>query len=190
VLNHWASVLTARDKILTFNCLKENSISIPEYTEDKAVAQSWDGVVVCRKTVTGQEGQGIVIAQTPDEIVDAPLYTKHVRHKHEFRVHVFKGSVIDFTQKKKRADVEVDNFVRNSAGNWVFCRDGVVLPDDVALQAVNAVSALGLDFGAVDVAYRERENKAFVLEVNTAAGLEGTTLERYTQAFKSYMETL
>ena len=188
VINWWDYVAVARNKLDTFHVLDIEGVSIPEYTEDKSVAQSWDGVVVCRKTVTGQEGQGIVIATNPDEIVDAPLYTKHVRHKHEFRVHVFKGSVIDFTQKKKRSDVEVNPFVRNSAGNWVFCREGVVLPDDVAEQAVKAVNALGLDFGAVDVAYREREDKAFILEINSAPGLEGTTLARYTEAFKSLLE--
>lgn len=189
-LNFPSQVNLARNKLDTFDRLLNNHISIPEYTENKDEAQSWEGVVVCRKTVTGQEGQGIVIAQSPDEIVDAPLYTKHLRHKHEYRVHVFKGEVIDFTQKKKRADVEVDSFVRNSAGNWVFCRQDVVLPEDASEQAIKAVNSLGLDFGAVDIAYRERENKAFVLEVNTAAGLEGTTLERYTQAFKSYLESL
>jgi hypothetical protein len=189
-LNWTCSVADATNKISAFGLLKEEEVSIPEYTTDKEVAQSWDGIVVCRTLVSSQEGRGIVIATNPDEIVDAPLYTKHVRHEHEFRVHVFKGSVIDFTQKKKRSTGEEANpYVRNSAGNWVFCREGVILPDDVAKQAVDAVKALGLDFGAVDVAYREREDKAFVLEVNTAPGLEGTTLERYTQAFKYLLES-
>ena len=49
--------------------------------------------------------------------------------------------------------------------------------------AVNAVKALGLDFGAVDIIYNEKENQYYVLEVNTAPGLEGTTLIKYAERF-------
>jgi len=49
--------------------------------------------------------------------------------------------------------------------------------------ALAAVSALGLDFGAVDIIYNEHENQYYVLEVNTAPGLEGTTVEKYAEAF-------
>jgi glutathione synthase/RimK-type ligase-like ATP-grasp enzyme len=45
-----------------------------------------------------------------------------------------------------------------------------------------AVSALGLDFGAVDIIWNEREDKCYVLEVNTAPGLQGSTLENYANA--------
>lgn len=189
VLNKPSAVANAANKLKTFQILQANDVSIPEWTTSREVASQYEGVVVCRTVVSGSQGQGIVIAETPDELVSAPLYTKHVRHKHEFRVHVMNGNVIDFTQKKKRRDVgeaEVSNFVRNHEGNWVFCREGVVLPDDVATQAIKAVVALGLDFGAVDVAYREREDKAFILEVNCAPGVDpdGTTLQRYISALK------
>lgn len=185
------SVELATNKIKAFDAMLLEGVNIPEYTTDKQIAKSWDGIVVCRKTVTGHEGRGIVIANTPSEIVDAPLYTKHLRHKHEYRVHVFKGSVIDFTQKKKRAGSETtSSLVRNSANNWVFCREGVTLPDDAKEQAIKAVDALFLDFGAVDIAYRERDNKAYVLEVNTAPGIEGTTLNSYSAAIKEYLNGL
>lgn len=182
-------VALATDKALTFNALAWGGVSIPEFSFDKAAAIAWilDGfVVVCRTVLNGSQGRGIVIAQSMEEVVDAPLYTKHVRHKHEFRVHVMNGEVIDFTQKKKRRDIEVNPFVRNSDGNWVFCREGVVLPEDCKVQAIKAVEALGLDFGAVDIAYREREDKAFVLEVNTSPGMDedGTTVQRYAEAVR------
>lgn len=190
ILNNWDSVMVARDKTRALICMYSQGVQVPEYTTDIEVAKQWEGVVVCRLTTTGQEGRGIVIAETPDQIVQAPLYTKHVRHKHEFRVHVMNGNVFDFTQKKKRATIDCNPYVRNSAGNWVFCREGVLLPNDVKVQAIKAVEALGLNFGAVDVAYREREDKAYVLEVNTAPGLEGTTLTKYVEQFKYIIEDL
>ncbi|MNY81884.1 hypothetical protein D3C86_2236870 [compost metagenome] len=47
-----------------------------------------------------------------------------------------------------------------------------------------AVNALGLDFGAADVIWNDHRKQAFVLEVNTAPGLTGTTLEKYAKALK------
>jgi D-alanine-D-alanine ligase-like ATP-grasp enzyme len=44
--------------------------------------------------------------------------------------------------------------------------------------------ALGLDFGAADVLFNARRNQAYVLEVNTAPGLEGQTVNDYAEAFK------
>jgi glutathione synthase/RimK-type ligase-like ATP-grasp enzyme len=49
-------------------------------------------------------------------------------------------------------------------------------------MAVHCVSALGLDFGAVDVI--ENKKGSWILEVNTAPGLEGQTLEVYRSAFE------
>ena len=38
------------------------------------------------------------------------------------------------------------------------------------------------DFGAFDVIYNQKKNQAFVLECNTAPGIEGTTLDNYVEA--------
>jgi glutathione synthase/RimK-type ligase-like ATP-grasp enzyme len=48
-----------------------------------------------------------------------------------------------------------------------------------------AVAALGLDFGGVDVIWNERRQMAYVLEVNTACGLEGQTVNDYAEAFRA-----
>ena len=62
------------------------------------------------------------------------------------------------------------------------------LPNDVIHQATMAVGCLQLDFGAVDVIWNEAQKRAYVLEVNTAPGIEGTTLMRYASAFSSAIE--
>jgi D-alanine-D-alanine ligase-like ATP-grasp enzyme len=53
----------------------------------------------------------------------------------------------------------------------------------VTSEAIKAVNCLGLYFGAADVIWNDKEQRAYVLEVNTAPGLEGTTLENYANAF-------
>ena len=43
----------------------------------------------------------------------------------------------------------------------------------------------GLTFGAIDVIWNEHQQKAFVLEINTAPGIEGTTVEKYAAKFRN-----
>jgi D-alanine-D-alanine ligase-like ATP-grasp enzyme len=64
----------------------------------------------------------------------------------------------------------------------VFCRENFSPVDIVDNAALGAVSALGLDFGAVDVKCNRQGTRAAVLEVNTAPGLQGTTLRKYAEA--------
>lgn len=187
-INHPNKVANAANKLLTFQQLVNFDVSIPDYTRKEEIAQQWidEGHrVYGRKTVTGHSGQGIRIfeAETICSPDYCPLYTKNTKAKYEYRIHVMAGEIIDEQQKKKRNDFEGGTIgIRNHANGWVFARTEVTVPEVVREQAIKAVQALGLDFGAVDIGYREVDNKAFVYEVNTAPGLEGTTLEKYTQA--------
>lgn len=63
-------------------------------------------------------------------------------------------------------------------------REGINPPAQVTEQSLNAIGVIGLDFGAVDVIWNQQKQMAYVLEINTAPGLEGTTLENYIKAFK------
>jgi glutathione synthase/RimK-type ligase-like ATP-grasp enzyme len=95
------------------------------------------------------------------------------------------GQVIDYQEKlKKRGFEERDAWIRNHDKGYVFARDGITVPEVVRQLAVKAVGTLGLDFGAVDIGYREKEQLGYVFEVNTAPGLEGHTIESYVNGFK------
>jgi D-alanine-D-alanine ligase-like ATP-grasp enzyme len=52
-------------------------------------------------------------------------------------------------------------------------------------HSISAVNTLGLDFGAVDLIVA-KDGRVYVLEVNTAPGIEGITLEKYVKAFQNY----
>ena len=193
-LNHPSQVAIAANKLTTFNLLKEAAVSIPKYTESLAVAQEWideGNRVYGRQILTGHSGRGIRIFDSeticsPDE---CPLYTLDTKAKTEYRIHVVAGMVIDSQQKKKREGFEGGiRGIRNSANGWVFAREGMVVPITVLEQAIKAVRALQLDFGAVDVGYKESNNTAYVYEVNTAPGIEATTLLSYAKAFGDYYE--
>lgn len=164
-----------------------SEVSHPESTKDRNVALGWIAAgdsVMCRRLLRASEGRGIVVAETAEQLVAAPLYTRYVKKKAEYRVHVLNGEVIDVQTKRKRRGYEGtrDTKVRNLANGYVFCRDGITEPDGLRSLAISATSAVGYSLGAVDIAYNERSNRLVVLEVNANPGMQGTTLEKYATA--------
>jgi glutathione synthase/RimK-type ligase-like ATP-grasp enzyme len=196
VLNSPRACAVSGNKLSAFNAFKAAGLSIPEFTTDRTVAESWiaaGGMVVARTVLNGHSGRGIVVCSSDKPLVNAPLYVRYKKKRKEFRVHVFQGQVIDVAEKRKRR-VEGDRgadvgLVRNLANGWVYCRDSVVCPADCHDLAVSACMALSLDFGAVDIIWNEKENKSYLLEVNTAPGLTGTTLVNYTNAIYNWLRS-
>ena len=155
--------------------------------------------IVCRTVLAGHSGEGIVIAATRDDLVPAPLYVKYIKKQDEYRIHVgirwhlyeqdgHAESIIISQQRKARRretpDEQVNWQVRNHANGFVYVRGDCNPPASVVDAARRALEATGLDFGAVDVIYNARTEQAYVLEINTAPGLEGQTLDDYVRFFR------
>ena len=203
-LNKHEAIALASNKLKTFETLTAAGFEhIPRYCTSQYDASNMLYIatnggedlgkesIYCRTSLTGHSGSGIVIAKNTYQFVEAPLYTLGTKHKHEFRVHVFKGKVIDVQQKKRRLDYTGPNTgIRNHSNGYIYARVDVDVPPLLLSSSIQAVTLLGLDFGAVDVGYRERDSRVFVFEVNTAPGLVGTTLDKYANAFKEYLNGL
>lgn len=197
-LNPPSAVVIASNKLRSFDRWAENiEVRLPSYTRDRTVASLWffenpEAKVYCRQTLTGHSGAGIVVANNVDELVEAPLYTLGIEIHHEYRLHVMGGVVIDGVRKAFDPEVpeEDRNYdVRNHSEGTIFVRTGrgleaVANNTAVKEMAIEAVRSLGLDFGAVDI-IKDREDNYFVIEVNTACGLTGTTTDRYVRSFVS-----
>ena len=200
-LNKHEAIALASNKLKTFETLSDAGFEyLPDwcttrYDASDMLYHATNGgerlgkeSIYCRTSLTSHSGGGIVIAKNILDLVDAPLYTVGTRHKYEFRVHVFKGKAIDVQQKRRRLDYNgPDTGIRNHSNGYIYARSTVDYPDELLSSSIQAVNLLGLDFGAVDIGYRERDGKIFVFEVNTAPGLTGTTLDKYVQAFKEYI---
>lgn len=172
------------NKLRAFQLFEQHGVPHVPFTASREVAERWlaEGSRVLARTVSGQGGAGIDIVNPGSPLPRKPLYTKYVQKKKEFRVHVFNGQVIDVQQKRRRNGVEDGGLIRNLANGWVFCHDNIVEPNGLRDAAVRAVQAMNLQFGAVDVIWNERQNRCYVLEVNTAPGLCETTAEKYANA--------
>jgi glutathione synthase/RimK-type ligase-like ATP-grasp enzyme len=172
------------NKLQAFNVLK-GTASIPEYTESKEVAQEWvrkGKTVVARSVLTGHSGRGITIV-SEGEVPDAPLYVQYIPKKAEYRVHVVYDKVVHVQEKRLKQGRSAHK-VRSHSNGYVFAVNGVEPPQMVLDEALKAVQHLGLSFGAADVIWNEKQQKAYVLEVNTAPGLCNTTAQKYADAIK------
>lgn len=163
-------------------------VKTPDWTDKIEEAKKWQHeghVIVARQKLTGHSGDGIIIVEKGEPIPDAPLYTKYIFKDKEFRVHVVGGKVIDTQRKIRDPDREVVTWkVRSHQNGFIYARNGIVASEQRDSLAIAACQAIGLDFGAVDI-IQDKAGVFYVLEINTAPGLEGQTVERYAEAFRS-----
>ena len=181
------------DKVLFFEKMAPLGDFTPNFCRNINEARRWiedtETTLVCRTLRKGHGGAGIVIADTSEQLVPAPLYTQYIKKSEEYRVHVFDNHVIDIQQKRRQRDVpdnEVNWRVRNRAGGFIYAREDINPPAMVADIAMHCMEHTGLDFGAVDVIWNHHQSRAYVLEINSAPGLEGQTLTSYVDALRRF----
>lgn len=198
VLNPGHRISNASNKLTSFGAFRDAGVKTVEWTADQATARQWvesGELVYARTRLQGHSGEGIVACHrdpsslgniggvtTSETAVAAQLYTKGITSdRREFRIHVMKGKITYVQQKKRRdgyADMpEYSGVVRNYHTGWIYATQMAQLNDEAKREALKAISALGLDYGAVDVITRREE--AWVLEVNTAPGMTGTNLTTF-----------
>lgn len=183
------------DKLEFFQMMQDGAPDlIPEFWTDKVGIPNSKFPIVCRTVLNGHSGKGIVIATKRSELVDAPLYVRYMRKDQEYRIHVgvVEGrknpdKIIAMQRKARVRDIPDDEInwkVRNLDGGFIYARTNVAPPARVTDAARQALEVVGLDFGAVDVIDNERKEKAYVLEINSAPGLESRTVVDYVDFFK------
>lgn len=191
VLNSPGAVANAINKISALRIMKEAGVPVPEFTSVKEEVEKWRAPYISRTTVTSFGGRGAtwIDPKQTRQVPNALLYTRYVPKKTEYRVHVFKGKVLDVQEKRKRTGApKVDPKIRSYDNGWVYCRQGINPPPAVSQAALAAVAALGLDFGAADIGWNEKNRAPTVYEVNTAPGIEGTTLKNYIKAIGALLK--
>lgn len=202
IINHPANIRKTGNKLSFFKHMGEAPLlspRIPEWTENSDVALDWiksGHEVLARTVLNGRGGTGIIFGSDEDkfeDFIEAQLFTKYKKKKDEYRVHILFGDIVDVQQKLLRTNDDhgnpiqpenVDYRIRNLHNGFIFARNGINPPKDVLKQAMLAYKLSDLDFGAIDVIYNRSEDQAYVLEINTAPGLMGTTMDIYKQVFK------
>lgn len=145
-------------------------------------------VLVERQILDGHSGEGILLLKqgdTPTE--NGKLWTYYHPKSREFRVHFVRipgnpaNPLLHITEKlmkKSMAKAELPNQyqIRNLENGWIYANNLLSNPPAIIRKAaINLISHMSLDFGAIDIIYSKKTGYAWILEVNSAPGLAGST---------------
>lgn len=201
LLNSRSAVIKASNKIKCLHTLNELGIGAPNIvlTREQAIAEL-SFPIVARTTRNGSRGKGIHIVNSEDDFGDRvyELFTQYIHPDREYRYHIFRGEVIDVSKKvhDKNYDDIPNEMIRSHRKGWRFQRCRLELVNEyrqsVTETALAAVEALGLDFGAVDIVWghkpTEETLRPYVLEINTAPGIEGSVLDKYVTKISEWLQ--
>lgn len=174
------------NKLEQYLWFKENDIPAIDFTQEQHIAKDWlakGKTVFARHLLNASCGKGIQVVAPEQPLPVAPVYTLYKKKKREFRVHVYKGVVINVTEKKRRKgfEGERDTKIRNLANGYVFVQQVEDEPNGLRELALMAAQVSPSDFRGVDIGYNEKANELFVIEVNSAPGIQGTNLTKYME---------
>lgn len=187
IFNEPRAVRFVSDKLRFFN--GSRGLAVPEWTTDRQVAATWEKCYA-RTETAGFNGSGIVVTRRGTIPPPAPLYVKGVPINREFRVYVAFGKVIDTQRKIAPRGATIQTWdVRTDRNGFLFSRIAGT-PNQATIDAcIAAVSHFNLDFGGVDVVEGE-DGRPYVLEINTAPGIEGRTVGFFATAFKEKINAI
>jgi hypothetical protein len=182
VINSQSAIRENTDKLNSLDVLRNSGIPTPEYVQDRDRIRDTFGYPALGRAENHTRGEDInLILQWRDAYLtsDNDYFVEYIPTDLEYRMHVVNGEVVKVHEKRLRSEADNHPFIRNSETGWVFVEPRDEPPAESL--AVDAVGALGLDFGAVDV-IRSETGEEYVLEVNTAPSLDEANLERYGDA--------
>ncbi len=193
VVNSPRAIRNATQKFDALNSLSLAGIPTPAFTRDKDRIGPPGSDAALTYPVLGRDkshsaGSDIDLIMQERDIELSGQSHHYVQYEPvatEFRVQVFNGDVLKVHEKLLRTEADNDDpHIRNSENGWVFANPRSERPDtDIAIDAVDA---LDLEFGAVDLIRVEGTGEELVLEVNTAPTLDEANMERYGQAIQDY----
>lgn len=203
IINNPRNVGFAANKRLARITFKKEGIASPIlYTNEGDVAH----FPVIGRIDHHHAGQGFWLCNNIREVrkavKDGATHFMNVeKNKYEFRVHIIASTIepetvedfvsVKMSQKVKTEEINTDEVRHNHEFGWNFMNPTVndKIRKEVRLIAKQAVLALGLHFGAVDVMHDGKN--PLVLEVNTAPCLTDevtNTLSKYVEAFSKLLD--
>lgn len=183
VINSQNALNNNADKFAAMQQLDAAGVPVPEYAEDREDFGDVIDYPILGREESHARGEDInLILQWRDAyLTENDFFVQYKPTELEYRMHVVNGEVIHVHEKRKQSDADNHPFIRNSETGYIFVEPRESPPPDQL--AIDAVGALSLDFGAVDIIREEETGDHYVLEVNSAPSLDEANLERYGDAF-------
>jgi hypothetical protein len=202
IVNPPSETQVMADKIKFFERTKHDK-NLLQWTTDRSTASEWGTKgekVFVRHLTRGSGGRGIDVwsASGGTVIPMAPLYTRHQKKTHEYRVHMGRAlngsefSPILVQRKVWRPELNGQPKswdVRSHDNGFIFQaypEDKLTtLPKEIFRVATTAMAKYfpEMHFAALDVLYHQPSDTAVICEGNTAPGLENHTVDVYAKYF-------
>lgn len=190
IINKPECVLKAVNKIATFEAFTNHGeVPFPEWTRNRLEACKWSlegSRVFCRTEVEGRDGSGLVVCEPGTMPVEALLYTKHINAVAEYRVNTTTEKCVGVQKKVPTVGASVTSSIVKTGGNGYgfHLLSESEIPKGIRPCAKDALKALGLEFGGVDIIVTNT-GAAYVLEVNTAPELTPSMISGYANLLKA-----
>ncbi len=166
--------------------MEENNISSPRLITPENYDSINPSKIIARPE-KHSKGKNFVVLNNKAEFLKhyKPnwYYAEFIKKTSEYRVHCFYGKALCVLQKPKPEDENLLAWNRSLNGEAFNHVPYGEVKRSVVLVALQAVRALGLKMGAVDVIWKNPN--AYVLEINTAPTLNSSplTTTKYARAF-------
>jgi len=178
VYNTAKAIKNATNKKLSREIFIENNVQCPQLVTPQNFNTNMLPIIA--RPFVHSKGRNFVTLNTRTEFINHYrsnrnrwYYSEFVDKDREFRIHAGHGKALAVMEKVRPSDDKIAwNRAQNDTDPFTYIQWSQVDTQnlkcviDVALQAI---SSLGLDFGGVDVMYKD--GQAWVLEVNTSPTL-------------------
>jgi len=162
----------AANKLQQLRQFRDGGILVPPFWEKVPTAPQ--DFPVLGRTASHHGGRDIKLLMQPDDLkfyTGLDYFIRYIPRQTEFRTWIYRRRHLGTYEKiQTKASNRIGANYRNGFSFQLVNADSV--PEGLRDIAARAVDLLGLDFGAVDV-LRGTDSKLYVLEVNTAPGVEG-----------------
>lgn len=188
-INPLQNVRDNADKLLMKQKFAENDIPSPDFAPNTEEGRNlfkekgWN-VVYKKKYHRGGIGMELVSLAEIDKFAanqyNNGILERRINIKREWRIHYCPALNLHFSVEKRKRYAKVGEVVRNNE-NCVFKADFEIPEnwDSALAMAKKAVEVMGLDIGAVDLAWSGKN--FYVIETNSGPGMGDSTSAWYAQ---------
>lgn len=167
------------NKFTQFQVMQRAGVRVPKFFNRQNIPQNFAGwnFPLFGRELMHREGKDIKLALQQEDIAlrfaaGVDFFTEFVPRRTEIRVWIYRRRHLASYEKVMRHPGNYKYYGCSYRNGFAFelLKEANINRDAVD-QAAKAVDSLGLDFGAVDVMIG-KDGQAYVLEVNTAPGVE------------------
>jgi hypothetical protein len=175
------------NKVEVQRILEENGIRVPKIFDKKTKILKKDYPILARRNYHSR-GKDIVFIENEKDLnknidsLDCDYFVKYIEKRKEYRVHILGDYKSIVNVKIPKKDEEQDDIIWSHDKGWIHIEYLGEFREKLIKIAKDVLKVLKYDFGAVDIILGEN-GYFYVLEINSAPGLEDRKLQIYAEYF-------